>query len=119
MMMDFSHMENGNTNLDKGRSFLKHLLDANIDKTVELFTSDGAIDGAMYLIYRGLAESGHIESVATSSLEPEHCDKVVTTIHILKYMMYNCFIMGAEAAKSVQTLDSLWNLEETQEPTKE
>ena len=34
-------------------------------------------------------------------------------------MMYNCFIMGAEAAKSVQTLDSLWNLEETQEPTKE
>jgi ribulose bisphosphate carboxylase small subunit len=106
--MDFSDMGN-NTNLDKGRSFLKHLSDADIEKTIELFTSDGAVDGAMYLIYRGLAEAGHIESVTTSSLESEQCEKVLTTVHIIKYMMYNSFIMGAEAAKSVQTLDSLWN----------
>jgi len=118
MMMDFSNMEN-NTNLDKGRSFLKHLSEANIDNAVALLQSDGAVDGAMYLIYRGLAESGEIESITTSSLEPEQCEKILTTVHILKFIMYNCFIMGAEASRSVQTLDKLWNIQDTQEPEKE
>ena len=119
MMMEFSNTEHGKMSLDKGRSFLMHLSEANIDNTVALLQSDGAVDGAMYLIYRGLAESGEIESITTSSLEPEQCEKILTTVHILKFIMYNCFIMGAEASRSVQTLDKLWNIQDTQEPEKE
>ena len=109
MMMDFSNYESDNTNLDKGRSLLKHLSEADIDSSTALFMNDGAVDGAMYLIYRGLVEGGQIEPVSTSSLEPEQCEKILTTVHLLKYVMYNCFIIGAEAVKSVNELDTLWN----------
>ena len=112
MMMDFSNIDSDNISLDKGRSLLTHLSEADIDSSVALFMGDGAVDGAMYLIYRGLVESGHIEPVSTSSLEPTHCDKILTTVHLLKYIMYNCFIIGAEASKSVNELDALWNRQE-------
>ena len=113
MMMDFSKFDNENINLDKGRSLLKHLSEADIDHSVTMFVADGAVDGAMYLIYKGLVESGHIEPVSTSSLEPEQCEKILTTVHMLKYVMYNCFIIGAESAKSVNGLDELWNRPES------
>ena len=116
MMMDFSNYESDNINLDKGKSLLKHLSEADIDKSTEMFMSDGGVDGAMYLIYRGLVEGGQIEPVSTSSLEPEQCDKILTTVHMLKYIMYNCFIIGAEMSKSVNALDELWNREEAPEP---
>jgi len=118
MMMEFSNTEHGKMSLDKGRSFLMHLSEANIEKSIELYSSDGAVDGAMYLIYRGLVESGDIESVQVNP-DSEPCEKIVTTTHLLKYIMYNCFIMGAEAAKSVNELDVLWNREESKEPEKE
>ena len=118
MMMEFSNTEHGKESLSKGKSFLVHLSEANIEKSIELFMADGAVDGAFYLIYRGLIESGDIESIQTNP-DSEPCEKIVTTVHLLKYIMYNCFIMGAEAAKSVSELDSLWNREESIEPEKE
>ncbi len=117
--MDFDNFESKSTNLDKGKSLLKHLSESDIENSVTMFLSDGAVDGAMYLIYRGLVESGHIEPVSTSSLEPTHCDKILTTVHLLKYIMYNCFIIGAESARSVKELDDLWNREDATEPEKE
>ena len=53
MMMDFSNIDSDNISLDKGRSLLTHLSEADIDSSVALFMGDGAVDGAMYLIYRG------------------------------------------------------------------
>jgi len=112
MMMDFSNIDSDNISLDKGRSLLTHLSEADIDSSVALFMGDGAVDGAMYLIYRGLTESGHIEPVNPDLSGEIPCEKIMTTVHLLKYIMYNCFIIGAEASKSVNELDALWNRQE-------
>lgn len=114
--MDFSKMRSS-INLERGKELLKRLSTTNLEKTFDLFNStDGGVDGAFYLLYKSLSASGLVQISIDEITEEE---KIKMTISILKYIMYNCFVIGAEASKSVKTIEDLWNLPESMEPKKE
>ena len=112
--IDFSNMRGSKVNVEKGHSLLKRLSEADLTQTMELFKADGSIDGAFYLLYKGLAKGGLISNI---QVEEEKVNETVQmTLSILKYIMYNCFVIGAEAFKSVKTVEDLWDLPESIEP---
>ena len=114
--MDFSEMH-GKVNLERGKELLERISTANLEKTFELFNSaDGGIDGAFYLLYKSLAESGLIQVAIEEKTQEE---KIKMTVSILKNIMYNCFVIGAEAFRSVKNIEDLWNLPESIEPIRE
>lgn len=112
--MDFKNMRGGKVNLEKGKELLERLSKTQLDNTFNLFKADGSIEGAFYLLYKGLASGGLLHNIQTE--DGQTTEQLQMKLSILKYIMYNCFVIGAEAAKSVKTVEELWNLPETLEP---
>ena len=130
--MDFNEMfekfkdnDKGNTNLNKGASLLEHLAEADMSEAMSLITNDGAIDGAFYILYKHLAEEGLLEHVIGMEGNPfegeaiQKKDCMLITLSTLKYIMYTCFMIGANQMKSLNTVVDLWNLPDSEEPNRD
>ena len=116
MILDFDKIDGaGDMNVEKGKSLLTNLSKADLESSIKLMTSDGSVDGAFYLIYLGLSQAGQIQNVK-KTIEAVEAEDVIMSLDLLKYIMYNCFIIGAEASKSVNQLDDLWNRTNAEEP---
>ncbi len=113
MLMNFKDFDGShNSDIEKGESLLKALQKSDLESSIQLMTADGSVEGALYIIYKKLSQSGHIQNITTVAGD----DGVVMSTSLLKHVMYNCFIIGAEAGKSVKGLEALWNMPDAHEP---
>ena len=116
-MMEFAETH---SNITEGTSLLETLDAADLTESIALAQGDGAVDGAFYLLYYGLSESGLIKNLDV----PFHHDgeeetSLMTSTSILKILMYHCFLIGAESMKRHKDLQRLWGLPESEDPHKE
>ena len=105
-------------NVERGKDLLRHLHSVELDESIALATTSGAVDGAFFLMYTFFADNQGMEegtegvgisrSIMGGGLELD--------ITAIKYLMYSCFVMGAESMKSTMDLQELWNTPESEEP---
>ena len=113
MLMNFKDFDGShNSDIEKGESLLKALQKSDLESSIQLMTADGSVEGALYIIYKKLSQSGHIQNITTVAGD----DGVVMSTSLLKHVMYKCFIIGAEAGKAVKGREALWNMPDAHEP---
>ena len=122
MFEKFKNNDKGQANINKGASLLEHLANSDMTDAFNMIATDGAIDGAFYILYKHLAEEGlleHFVGLEGNPFEGEEIQKkdcMLITLPTLKYIMYTCFMIGANQMKSLNTVVDLWNLPESEEP---
>ena len=105
-------------NVERGKDLLKHLHTVELDDAIALATTSGAVDGAFFLMYsffgdnQGMGEGYEGVGISRSTMG----GGLELDIVALKFLMYSCFVMGAESMKSTMDLQELWNTPEAMEP---
>ena len=66
MLMNFKDFDGShNSDIEKGESLLKALQKSDLESSIQLMTADGSVEGALYIIYKKLSQSGHIQNITT------------------------------------------------------
>ena len=105
-------------NVERGKDLLKHLHNVELDDSIALATCSGAVDGAFFLMYSFFADNQGMEE-GTEGIGISRSTMgggLELDIIAIKYLMYSCFVMGAESMKSTMDLQELWNTPEVEEP---
>ena len=125
MFEKFKNNDKGQANINKGASLLEHLANSDMTDAFNMIATDGAIDGAFYILYKHLAEEGlleHFVGLEGNPFEGEEIQKkdcMLITLPTLKYIMYTCFMIGANHLTSLNTVVDLWNLPDSEEPNRD
>ena len=115
---DNNEINHEHINVERGKDLLRHLHSVELDESITLATTSGAVDGAFFLMYSFFADNQGMEEgyegvgISRSTLE----GGLELDITAIKYLMYSCFVMGAESMKSTMDLQELWNTPESEEP---
>ena len=115
---DNNEINHEHINVERGKDLLTHLHSVELDESITLATTSGAVDGAFFLMYSFFADNQGMEEgyegvgISRSTLE----GGLELDITAIKYLMYSCFVMGAESMKSTMDLQELWNTPESEEP---
>ena len=126
MFQKFRDNDKGTANVSKGASLLEHMATSDMSDAFHLITNDGAIDGAFYILYKHLAEEGmlvHFTGMDLGDLSgrepPVKKESMLINLSTLKYIMYTCFMIGADQMKSLNSVVDLWNLPDAEEPNRD
>ena len=115
---DNNEINHEHINVERGKDLLRHLHSVELDDAIALATTSGAVDGAFFLMYSFFADNQGMEEgtegvgISRSTLE----GGLELDITAIKYLMYSCFVMGAESMKSTMDLQELWNTPDSEEP---
>ena len=123
-----------NSNLDAGMELVINLEESrDVLESLELARGDGAIDGAFFALYHRLLDScflHHVPAVVDCDVMGAFRVKdddgmipqpvqTVTTVDVMKLVMYYCFVLGSETMKQSKELEALWSKGTVDEPERE